>query len=183
MVTPKGGWIIFVLGLLLAAPGAQADRPDTAKKPGKDKHSAELIKEGKVRVVRGIKGASPQLTDDSNRDWFLEGPLRGELLRLSGHRVQVWATADKKKLATPVLQVKRYEIRDSGGRKPLVGVLQQSDAREFILQQEQGTIRITGRPTFLKRLEKRLGCKISDRGEPGGEGPQRLQVRLAEMRQ
>ncbi len=154
------GWMILILGLIVMAPEVRADQQGAAQKPRADKKSAELIKEGKVRVVRGLRGASAQLTDHSNKDWFLAGSLAKELRRLSGHRIKVWATAGKKKLNMPVLQVTRYEILDSGGRKPLVGILQQSDTKELFLQQDQGTIKITGRSSFIKRLLKRIGCRV-----------------------
>ncbi len=121
----------------------------------------EVVKEGKILVVRGLSGGEPQLTDQQGKRWLIDGPAREETLRLSGHTLKVWAlVASKKKLMTPVLKVNRYEILDSDGRKPLVGVLRRVKL-SYVLERKEGNLTIKARSrSFYRLLSRRNNCKI-----------------------
>lgn len=146
-----------------ATPGERSAR--RAAKFGKSKDSkpaqAEVIKDGKILVVRGLRGGEPQLTADDGQRWILVGLLREELLRLDGHRLKIWAVPAEKKLLMPTLDVARYEMLDAGGgRKPVVGVLRKTGSGTLGLERPEGELEIKGSQPFLKAMEKHLGCKV-----------------------
>ena len=162
---------------LLAAAAASAcalllwDAPAAARKKKQDKpKGAEVIKQGKVQVVRGLSGGEPQLTDRADKRWLITGPLRGEAMRLHGHQLKVWAIPGPKKMMVPTLAVKRYVITSSGGRKPVVGRLSRKAKRTFVLVRDKKSdldIRSTNK-RFLRRLAARVGCKVWMLGELEG---------------
>ena len=150
----------LTLALLLAqAPsGAWANSRGGGKQaPPKE---AELVKQGKVVVVSGTKGGEPEITDGRGKRWLLTGVLRKELLRLHGHVVKVRGAQGPKKLTMPTLKVSQYEILNSGGRKPVVGVLQQQSKGVFRLLRQKDTLAIKGPKALLNDLKQRVGCKI-----------------------
>jgi hypothetical protein len=101
------------------------------------------------------------LTDQEGKRWLIAGAMRTEALRLGGHRLRVWATVGKKKLMTPTLLAKRYEILESsGGRKPLVGNVVKEDKKTYVLARPEGNLNIKGTRSFLRRLARRTGCKV-----------------------
>lgn len=141
----------------LLAPGVA----DARRKQEKPKE-AEVVKEGKITVVRGFGGGEPQFTDERNKRWMIVGPLRDEAVRLGGHMIKIWATVGiKKKMMMPTLEVKRYEILDSGGgRKPVVGILRHVK-QVYMLERKEGNLRIEARSrSFFRRLARRVNCKI-----------------------
>jgi hypothetical protein len=146
------------LALALLAPAAEARR----KKGKQDKpKGAEVLKEGKIRVVRGLGGGEPQLTDQHGTKHLCIGPARDELLRLNGHRLKAWGVVgDKKKLMMPTFKVSRYEITDSGGRKPVVGILRKEPKDRYVLERKEGNLTIKARASFKRQLRRRVGCKI-----------------------
>jgi hypothetical protein len=156
----RGLAICVSLALSLLAPDAAARGKGKKGKQDKPK-GAEVVKEGKIRVVRGM-GAEPQLTDQNDKRHLCTGPLREELLRLHGHKVKAWGTVGDKKLMIPTFRVARYEITDSGGgRKPMVGMLRREGKERYILErQKEGNLTIKARAAFKRRLESRVGCKI-----------------------
>lgn len=152
----RGLMAISALALLLTGP-MTASAKDRKEKP----KEVEVVKEGKILVVRGLAGGEPQLTDQQDKRWLIVGPLRAETLRLGGHRIRVWATVGEKKLMTPTLKVSRYEILESGsGRKPLVGTLRQEESKTYLLERPEGKLRIKGSRSLMQRLAKRTDCKI-----------------------
>lgn len=158
-------WMVALTGaLLLPAPLWARRKQDKPK-------GAEVVKEGKITVVRGLSGGEPQITDQGDKRWLIVGPMRDETLRLGGHRLKVWATVGaKKKMMTPTLVVSRYEILDSGGRKPLVGILRSTKSKlKFMLERKEGavTIKVKAR-SFRRRLARRINCKIWIVGEIEG---------------
>jgi hypothetical protein len=155
------GILCVSLALSLLAPHAAARGKGKDKDKGKqDKpKGAEVVKEGKIRVVRGMS-AEPQLTDQNDKRHLCTGPLREELLRLHGHKVKAWGTVGDKKLMLPTFKVARYEITDSGGRKPMVGMLRREGKDRYILERDEGNLTIKARTSFKRRLRRRLGCKI-----------------------
>jgi hypothetical protein len=125
---------------------------------------AEVAKEGKIRVVRGMDGPQPQLSEAEGKHWLITGPQRGELTRVHGHLVKAWGVVGPKKLMQRTLKVSRYEILDAGGHKPLIGMLAE-DGRGLRLEREAGALQLTGKPRFLRKLRRRLGCKVWVVGE------------------
>ena len=146
------GFCVAAVALAVGA-GAWADaRKDT---------KGEVVKEGKVLVVRGIEGGEPQFTDEANQRWIIVGPLREEALNLDGHKLKVWATATgQKKLTVRTLLVKRYEILDSGGRRPAVGQLRRDAPLAFTLERKEGDLEVKGPRPLLVQLDKQVGCKV-----------------------
>lgn len=124
--------------------------------------STEVVKEGKILVVRGSDGGEPQLTDEDGKRWLIVGDLRDEVLQLDGHRLKVWGKTGDPKLLTPTLEATRYEIVDSGGgRKPLVGVLRQVPSKQgYLLERSEGNLQIKASAALSKKLGERTGCKI-----------------------
>jgi hypothetical protein len=145
---------LLALALSSAAGAAGKGKQDKPKEN-------EVVKEGKILVVRGLSGGEPQLTDQQGKRWLIDGPAREETLRLSGHTLKVWALIEaKKKLMTPALKVSRYEILDSGGRKPLVGVLRRVKL-SYVLERKEGNLTIKARSrSFYRLLARRNNCKI-----------------------
>jgi hypothetical protein len=156
----RKGLPLLALGLLLLLPGA-AEARGKGKRREKTKET-EVVTEGKVVVVRGLRGGEPQIADDKGKRWLMVGALQGELVRLSGHRIKVWATAGEKKVMMPTLKVRRYEILDSGGgQKPLVGMLRQEPKdQRYVLERDEGNLTITASDAFKRQLARRVGCKI-----------------------
>jgi hypothetical protein len=145
--------LMLTLGSAAAAAGkGKQDKPK----------EAEVVKQGKILVVRGLGGGEPQITDQQGKRWLIDGPAREETLRLSGHTLKLWAlVATKKKLMTPVLKVNRYEILDSGGRKPLVGVLRRVKLSYVLERKDKGNLTIKARSrSFYRLLSRRNNCKI-----------------------
>lgn len=132
-----------------------------AKDKKGEPREVEVIKEGKILVVRGLRGGEPQLTDQEGKRWLIAGALRAEVLRLGGHSLRVWGVVGKKKLMTPTLMVSRYEILESGGgRKPLVGKVVIEDKKTCKLARPEGNLSIKGKKSFIRRLARRAGCKV-----------------------
>lgn len=147
----------------LAAPVAAAAPDKVPNKTIPKKVIAKrLIKQGRLRVVRSVDGRAAQLTDAKGKRWMLVGKLRPELMRLHNHQVKVWATAGKKKMMRPTLRVRRYALMSVSGRKPLVGKLRKlaSAPSRLGIKQKSGIVPIRGSKPFVKRLRRRLGCKI-----------------------
>jgi hypothetical protein len=128
--------------------------------PKQQQKGGEVVKEGKVLVVRGLEGGEPQLTDESNQRWLIVGPLREEALNLDGHKLKVWASIGGKKLTMPTLVVKRYEIVDSGGRRPVVGQLRRDAPLAFSLERKEGNLEVKAPRPLLVQLDKNVGCKV-----------------------
>jgi hypothetical protein len=146
---------IGAIGLvaLLASPVQAKDRTKA--------RGDEVIKEGKILVVRGMDGEEPQITDESDKRWLITGPLREEVLRLSGHKIKVWAREGDKKMMTPTLNAREYEILDAGGgRRPVVGSLRMTAALTYSLERKEGNLPIKGSKPFLEQLGKHVGCKV-----------------------
>lgn len=158
---------LVALALLLLAPAAAQARDKGKGKQDKPK-GADVVKEGKILVVRGLSGGEPQLTDEGGKRHLCVGPLHAELLRLNGHKIRAWGMAGDKKLMTPTFRVVRYEITDSGGgHRPAVGMLRRQD-KGFLLEQKDRTLTIDASPGFLRQLAKRVGCKVWIVGELDG---------------
>lgn len=119
----------------------------------------EVVISSKVMVVRGMRGGEPQITDKRGKRWLVVGPLQGELVRLHGHKVKVWGTPGAKKLMTPTVKARQYEILDSGGAKPVVGRLV-LDGRRLMLERKGDTLVVTARRSTARRLRKRVGCRV-----------------------
>jgi len=148
--------ILMISLLILGADPALA-------KPKEDKPSpAELVKEGKILVVRGLHGGEPQLTDEEGKRFLIVGELREEALRLEGHKLKAWGIPAGKKLMVPTLKVRRYEILESGGgRRPVVGLLRKDAPLAFVLERKEGgNLEIKGSKPFLELLDKHTGCKV-----------------------
>jgi len=149
--------LLATLLALLTSSAALAAGKDKQDKP----KETEVVKQGKLLVVRGLSGGEPQITDQKGKRWLIDGPVREETLRLSGHTLKVWgAVGAKKKMMTPTLKVVRYEILDSGGRKPLVGILRRVKL-SYVLERKEGNLTITARSrSFFRQLARRNNCKI-----------------------
>jgi hypothetical protein len=88
---------------------------------------------------------------------------------LGGHVLKVWASVGpKKKLMMRTLDVQRYEIVDSGGRKPLVGRLRRGSKRLLLVREDAKDLRVKGSKPFMRRLAARVGCKVWVVGELDG---------------
>ncbi len=146
-------------GMTLSALPAAAGTPKSLPKKVITK---QLVKQGRLRVVRSVDGRAAQLTDAKGKRWLLTGALRPELLRLHNHRLKVWATPGKKKMMRATLRVRRYVVTVISGRKPLIGRLQKmaSAPSHLGIKQKNGLVPIRGSKPFIKRLRRRLGCKI-----------------------
>jgi len=160
---------VLVLGAFALGSGAAGAAPKMPKKDSKPR-SAEVQKEGKLLVVRGLSGGEPQLTTDAGARYLLTGALREELLRLEGHKLRVWAVPGPKKLMMETLEVSRYEIVDSGGgRKPLCGVLRRGAGNVLSLERPRAALlEIEANRALRAELEKRIGCRIWVLGELQG---------------
>jgi hypothetical protein len=141
-----------LLLLVAAAPPRKEEKP----------RPAEVKKEGKLLVVRGLSGGEPQLTADDGGRYLVTGVWREELLRLEGHKVRLWATPGPKKLMMPTLDASRYEILDSGGgRRPLVGTLRSRSAGGLALERpKEATLDVEAPSALRAELAKRVGCKV-----------------------
>ncbi|MCB9555138.1 MAG: hypothetical protein H6707_03465 [Deltaproteobacteria bacterium] len=160
---------VFVgIGLVALAANAAAERRE---KPA----NSDVVKEGRIAVVRGVSRAEAQLTDHQGRRYLLTGALSNELLRLSGHTVKVWGVQGKEKLLTPTLRVDRYQIIDSGGTRPHVGRLlsDPKDKTGIILRKRaevgEQRLRVSAKRPLARRLRQRLGCKVWIAGEVTGD--------------
>lgn len=171
------GGALSGLVLTLVSPMAEAAAyPEVAVQPGatacKDKNpppepgpdegtEGQVVKKGPILVVRGMRRAEPQITDEQGKRFLLTGPWRRELLRLHGHTVQVWGELGAKKLMQRTVKVARYEIVDSGGgRKPLVGLLGRGEDGRLTLRQKERVLPLEISKPLYRRLVKRLGCKV-----------------------
>ena len=146
---------------LLCAPSAWAQGKEgkgLKKETGKAK--VELVKEGKVRLVRGLRRPEVMLTDEKGKDWRLSGELLGELRRLRGHRIKIWAKPAKTKLATEGLAVVRYQMLKQGNHQPQVGILKERPSGELCLMKKGQKLMVEGRPKFLSRLKEKVGCRV-----------------------
>jgi hypothetical protein len=153
-------WLAALALLLLPAVSGAKDKPRKPKE-GEAK-GTEVVKEGKVRVVRGLRGGEPQITDEKGKRWLIVGPLRGEAVRLNGHRLKVWAVVGDKKLMMPTLTVNRYEMLESGGRQPLVGILRREtkDKQRLLLERKEESLHVQASKPFLRRLARKVNCKV-----------------------
>lgn len=148
--------LIAVFGAALFA-GYGADARRKEDKP----RNAEVIKQGKVQVVRGLRGPEPQLADDKGNRWQIIGPVMEETLRLDSHTLKVWGVIGAKQSMLPTLDVKRYEILDTGGSRPLVGKLRRENRGKYTLaRSKDGNLEIVANRGFRRRLKRRVGCKI-----------------------
>ena len=129
----------------------------------------EVAKKGKISVVRGIDGGRPQLTDQTGKHWLLTGDLGSELVRLSGHVVHVVGTPGEKSLSLATLLVRRYEITDSGGHRPFVGILHEDDRHRLFLRVAEREIAVRPKKAFSRRLRRHLNCKVWIVGELEGD--------------
>lgn len=155
--------MVLLLGSTVAAEQKKKGKQDKPK-------GAQVVKEGKIRVVRGLSGGEPQLTDKKGKRHLCVGPVHDELLRLSGHTVKAWGSVGDKKMMTPTFKVARYEITDSGGRRPMVGVLRKEAKKEYKLERKEGLLTVKTKNKGLNRqLAKRVGCKVWMVGELVGE--------------
>lgn len=164
MLTTRRTLGMAALALLLCGPLPPSVARGKDSKP-KKVIGGQVVKKGELLIVRGLRAGEPQLTDEQGKRFLLTGKWRKELLRLGGHKVQVWGQLGKKELMQPTVDVERYEIFDSGaGRKPEVGVLLR--VREALqLRQEEKTIQVSARPALRKLLLRRVGCKVWIVGE------------------
>ncbi len=126
----------------------------------KPKPPPEIIKEGKILVVRGERGGEPQLTDSEGKRWLITGDTRDEVLHLNGHRIKVWAASGAKKHTLSTLKVRQYEIVDSGGRKPMVGVLKKNEKEDLFLEGKEVKLKVKVSRALAKHLVKRIDCKV-----------------------
>ena len=150
--------IAVALGLLMTPPAAAGPSPKAAPKKVLSK---SITAQGRLRVARSVSGRVVQLSDAKGKRWLLSGKWRKELLRLNNHQVKVWGKPGKKKLLQPTLLVTRYALVRISGRKPLIGLLRKvSGGAGVALKQKDTTTPIKGGKAFLKRLRRRLGCKI-----------------------
>lgn len=153
---------------VVVQPGAAASKDkDPPPEPGPGEGTdGQVVKKGPILVVRGLRRAEPQITDEQGKRFLLAGPWRRELLRLHGHTVQIWGELGKKKLMQQTVNVTRYEIVDSGGgRKPLVGLLRRREDGRLALQQKERVLALEISKPLHRRLVKRLGCKVWIVGE------------------
>ena len=168
-ITRAAAILGLTLGLALTLLSPQARAKGRGKGKGRQDRpkEVEVLKKGRIRVVRGMR-AEPQITDQTGDKHLCVGPLRDELLRLHGHKLRAWGTVDGKKLMTPTFRVTRYEITDSGGRKPLVGRLRHPDKKIFMLERREGNLEIKAGASFRRILRRRVGCKVWIVGELEG---------------
>lgn len=158
------------VAVMLALPALPAGAWAEGRKTGDPKQNkGEVVKEGKVLVVRGLEGGEPQLTDEGNQRWLIVGPLREEALNLDGHKLKVWASVGGKKMTMPTLVVKRYEILDSGGHRPAVGLLRRDAPLAFTLERKEGNLEVKGPRPLLVQLDKNVGCKVWIAGDLEGK--------------
>ncbi len=157
------------LGVLALGAGEGRATPRAPKKDSKPR-PAEVTREGKILIVRGLSGGEPQLTVEDGARFLLTGALREELLRLEGHKLQVVGVPGPKKLMMETLDVSRYEILDSGGgRRPLVGVLRKAAGGALNLERPKAALlEIEANRALHAELEKRVGCRIWVLGELQG---------------
>ncbi len=146
----------LLVGGLVLAPAAQAKK-------------VEVSKEGKILVVRGSSGGEPQLTAEGGDRFLLVGALREELLRLDGHKLKVWGSEGAKKLEMPTLAVSRYDLVETGGKRPHVGQLRKRGEGLALERGKEGAFTLKGNKAFLEVLEKRVGCKVWVVGELEGK--------------
>jgi len=157
--------MMIMLALMLVAGDTTAEK---RKKKQEKPKGAEVEKKGKIQVVRGLQGGEPQLTDERGVRFLCSGPLKGELLRLHGHGVGAWGVPGEKKMMTPTFKVVRYAITDAGGgQKPLVGVLRR-EGKRYQLHHTGGQVTLRASAAFMRRLARRVGCKIWVVGELDG---------------
>jgi hypothetical protein len=154
---------LFVLCVAVGL-SAEVAAKDNPQQPS----SGEVVKEGKILVVRGLSGGEPQLTDEGNQRFLIVGALREEAMRLEGHKLKIWATVGGKKLTVPTLDAKRYEILDSGGHRPHVGMLRRDAPLSFSLERKEGTLQVKAPQALLRRLDAHVGCKVWLVGETEG---------------
>lgn len=131
--------------------------------------TALVVKTGKVHVVRGVHGGEPQLTDERGERYLLVGPWRAELLRVGGHTIKLWGTFARKKLLQRTIKVTRYQLIESAGRKPWVGMLALDATGGLLLRQPDRTLLVTPPGGLAKKLRARVGCKIWMVGELVGD--------------
>lgn len=149
-------WVWAVL-ILVAAPAGRAVAGPPQNKPRV--HEQSLT--GKVMVVRGLSGGGePQITDAKGKRWMLMGPLQTELLRVHGHTLTVRGAPTGKKAILPGFTAASYEILDAGGQKPVVGRLRREGKGRYVLVRKRDTLRIRARKSMLRKLKKRVGCKV-----------------------
>ncbi len=144
---------LLTLALCPAEASAKPGAPATPAVEGEPK-------EGRLLVVRGQDGGEPQLTDRKGDRFLLTGAARGELLRLDGHRVKVWAKPGPKKLMTPTLEVGRYEIMNAGYGLPRVGQLRLEGDRLSLAPAKGDPLNLKAGRSMSRKLRKRLGCKV-----------------------
>lgn len=159
---------LFGLGLSVpvsAAPHFSVGVPSKGDKAPDKTETAEQTKQGRITIVRGLRGGEAQLTDAKGKHWILVGGLRGELVRLGGHTVKVVGVSAGKKLMVKALRVSSYEIVDSGGKKPWVGGLIRDPDGRIALKDKDGQWQIAAGKALTKSLAKRIGCKVWIAGE------------------
>lgn len=158
--TVAAALVSLVASAALAA-GASGERTRRPHRSPRKTIPTQVVKRGKVVVVRGVTQPQPQLTDRQGRHWMLTGKWRAELARLHGHGVKVWGQPGKRKQMMPTLEVSRYEIIDvGGGRKPQVGQLAEDHKHRLQLRQKSRTLRVKAKSAMRRKLRKRIGCKV-----------------------
>lgn len=156
----KTQMVVALLAMLAFSSYGNAQPAKESKPPKLPAQNTETSKEGKILVVRGAEGGEAQLTEASGNKVLLVGEWREELLRLDGHKIKAWGQADGKKLLVPAWRATRYEILDSGGRKPLVGILQKGEAGHLSLQVDGATTALNASKALSKKLSERHGCRV-----------------------
>jgi len=68
----------------------------------------------------------------------------------------------------PTFKVVRYEITDSGGRKPMVGLLRKEAKERYLLERKEGNLTVQANKGLLRQLARRVGCKVWMVGELEG---------------
>ena len=148
---------VFPLALATAA----KDKKPPPEPGPKETNGAQVVKKGPILIVRGLRKAEPQLTDEQGMRFLLAGPWRPELLRLQGHVVKVWGELARKEMMQRTIDVARYEIIDSGGgRKPFVGWLRRREDGRLALHQPERVLPLKISKALHERLARRVSCKV-----------------------
>ena len=121
---------------------------------------AQLLKQGRVTVIRGLHGRVPQLTDPEGKSWILQGEWVEELLRTDGLFIQVSGVKGDPNLLLPTIVVAHYQIVRVGTKRPRVGILLEDENKTLWLREKDELRELVARKGVRSALGNYLNCKI-----------------------
>ncbi|CAN5817020.1 hypothetical protein BH23GEM3_BH23GEM3_23030 [soil metagenome] len=146
---------IMIFSLLLAACGPQnGETPNSSPTPDTSAAATRVV--GTVAVVGSAPVSTAVVVRDANGESVrIEGPMAGEIGRLSGAEVEVTGTRREDPMYGHSLQASGYRVVSVDGRPVVMGTVEMGERGRLQLRTNEGQIiRLAGGAGHLRAGQK-----------------------------